>query len=87
MIEVLQDIVYMIIRPSGEVMEISCNNKYENHKLFSNDSISSAQFYLPVKTTLIQKEILTAYQEEIDKIKCIFLEKYNEETESFYSLY
>ena len=25
--------------------------------------------------------------EEIDKIKCIFLEKYNEETESFYSLY
>lgn len=136
MIEVLQDIVYMIIRPSGEVMEISCNNKYvnhyqylqdfskrnsylirnsfgltfsrdddtskffffnmliqdgniiyENHKLFSNDNISSAQFYLPVKTTLIQKEILTAYQEEIDKIKCIFLEKYNEETESFYSLY
>ena len=132
----LQDIVYMIIKPSGEVMKISCNNKYvnhyhylqdfskqnpylirksfgltfsrdddtskifffnmliqdgniiyENHKLFSNDNISSAQFYLPVKTTLIQKEFLTAYQEEIDKIECIFLEKYNEETESFYSLY
>lgn len=42
---------------------------------------------MPVKTTLIQKEFLTAYQEEIDKIECIFLEKYNEETESFYSLY
>ena len=27
------------------------------------------------------------HQEEIDKIKCIFLEKYNGETESFYSLY
>lgn len=33
----LQDIVYMIIRPSGEVMEISCNNKYVNHYQYLQD--------------------------------------------------
>lgn len=58
----------------------------ENHKILSSENVSGINLYLPEHISPQQDKILNYYMTEIDEIKTVFLEKYSEETEDFYSV-
>ena len=61
----LQDIVYMIIKPSGEVMKISCNNKYVNHYQYLQDFSKQNPY-------LIRKSFGLTFSRDDDTSKIFF---------------
>lgn len=60
---------------------------FENLKIFSKENISSISIYLPDGITLEEKDVLDLLMNQIEQIKCVFLEGYQDETEKFYDLY
>ena len=60
---------------------------FENQSLYSSDIKYAFDFYFPEKVTNVQKDILEAHMNEIEKAEFIFVEKYQFEMEKFVPLY
>lgn len=59
---------------------------FENLKILSSEDVSSVCFYLPNDIYETQDVLLNPYMDEINRIKHVFLEKYEEEIKDFRSV-
>lgn len=59
---------------------------FENFQILSSEKVSAISVYLPYQISKEQGAILNSLMDQIDNIEDVFLEKYREETEDFYSI-